>query len=233
MAAIKPLNGKAYGSIGHLPESRLGTGDHHVSPGQAKICTEKCRPGDRIIVQEKLDGSCVSVAKIGYEIVPIVRSGYKATASPYLQHHYFAHWVREKQHWFDSILEDGERIVGEWLSQVHGTHYDLWHEPFVPFDLMRHPHVRATFDEFVDRVRDYDLTLPYLVADSGSPILVKDAMAVVEAENHHGSLEPIEGVVYRVERQGKVDFLAKYVRHDKIDGQFMHEDQWNWKPMPG
>lgn len=40
---IKPLGQKAYGSIPHLPGSRLGPGDHHCHEGQAKIATEKAR----------------------------------------------------------------------------------------------------------------------------------------------------------------------------------------------
>lgn len=55
-ATIKPLNKKAYGSIPHLPQSRLGPKDIGISPGQAKICTIKARDrNDTIIVQEKLD----------------------------------------------------------------------------------------------------------------------------------------------------------------------------------
>ena len=229
MPAIKPLNGKAYGSIGHLPQSRLGSGDHHVSPGQGKICTVQCRRGDKVIVQEKLDGSCVAVAKLDGDIVPLVRSGYKATASPYLQHHYFAHWVREHREWFVHLLAEGQRVVGEWLAQVHGTHYDLWHEPFVPFDIMT-GHTRMLFDEFATRIGDTELTAPFLVAEVGQAVPIREARASVEAENYHGSVEPIEGVVYRVERAGKVDFLAKYVRHDKVDGQYMFDNKFQWTP---
>ena len=39
----KPLGRKAYGSIGHLPNSRLGPGDHAVPEGIARICTERLR----------------------------------------------------------------------------------------------------------------------------------------------------------------------------------------------
>ena len=54
----KPLGIKAYGSIGHLPNSRLGPGDHAVNEGQARICTEAPRDKyDTITVQEKLDGA--------------------------------------------------------------------------------------------------------------------------------------------------------------------------------
>ncbi len=51
----------------------------------------------------------------------------------------------------------------------------------------------------------------------------------------HGALDPVEGAVWRVERNALVnpgrsgercpvvDFLAKYVRPDKIDGCYLPE----------
>lgn len=40
---MKPLKVKGYGSIPHLPNSRMGTGDHHCDPGQAEIATARLR----------------------------------------------------------------------------------------------------------------------------------------------------------------------------------------------
>lgn len=74
----KPLGGRAYGSIGHLPQSRLGPSDWHIHEGQARICLERPRKGDRIIVTEKLDGSCMAVANIAGEIVGLTRAGFNA-----------------------------------------------------------------------------------------------------------------------------------------------------------
>src|SRR5438552_14984978 len=117
----KPLGGRAYGHIPHLPGSRMGPGDHHCHQGQAQICTTRARDRyDLIIVQEKLDGSCVSVARIEGTIVPLTRAGYRAETSLYKQHHLFAHWVYENADRFLSILAEGERLCGEWLAQAHG-----------------------------------------------------------------------------------------------------------------
>ena len=86
----KPLGRKSYGSIPHLPGSRIGPGDHKCSEGQAKIATEKKRDKhDLIIVQEKLDGSNVGIAKINDDIIPLTRAGYLANTSPFIQHQYF------------------------------------------------------------------------------------------------------------------------------------------------
>lgn len=74
MSSGKPLGTKAYGHIPHLPGSRLCPSDHMVSPGQVRICLEKPRGRhDRIIVQEKTDGSCCSACKLGGAIIPLVR----------------------------------------------------------------------------------------------------------------------------------------------------------------
>ena len=136
-APIKPLGGKAYGSIGHLPQSRLGPGDWHVHEGQARIATVKARDKhDRVFVQEKLDGSCVAVAKIDGQLIPLGRAGYPAISSPYRQHVLFHDWAMARWDRFDSLLGEGERAVGEWLAQAHGTRYDLTgREPFVLFDI--------------------------------------------------------------------------------------------------
>src|SRR5438477_7366986 len=147
----KPLGGKAYGSICHLPGSRLGPGDHKLNPGQARILTEKTRDKhDVIIVQEKLDGSNVCVARVGGVLIPLGRSGYPAISSKYEQHQLFAGWVFERLERFEFLVE-GERLCGEWLAQAHGTRYQLTRDPFVAFDLMRGGE-RAAYAEFLERV---------------------------------------------------------------------------------
>ena len=229
----KPLGRKAYGSIGHLPQSRLGPGDHCVTEGQARICCEKARDKhDAIYVQEKLDGSCCAVAKVNGVVVALGRAGWLAQSSPYEQHRLFAMWVRERYSRFDTLLREGERVVGEWLAQAHGTRYELKHEPFVVFDIMRDTE-RAIVEEVVTRVMPLDFNVPHMLGSG--PMSIETAMALLDPAAH-GALDPIEGAVWRVERKGKVDFLAKYVRPDKIDGCYLPERGsntniiWNWRP---
>ena len=228
--AAKPLGQKAYGSIGHLPGSRLGPGDHSVNEGQERICLKRARDRhDFIVVQEKLDGSCVSVAKLNGELVALGRAGYLANTSPHEQHHLFAAWVRENETRFAELLTDGERVVGEWLAMAHGTRYALPHEPFVPFDLMR-GHERATTPEVEERTRRTGFTMPRLIA-AGDACPMDVVLAALEDRSAHGAIDPTEGAVWRVERRGVVDFLAKWVRPDKVDGlYFVDPSVWNWHP---
>ncbi len=234
--SAKPLRRKAYGSIPHLPNSRLGPGDHQCSPGQARIATEKRRDArDTVIVQEKLDGACTAVARLGDEVIPLGRSGHVADTSPHEHIQLFHRWVEEQWDRFYEVLEPGQRLVGEWLAMAHGTRYDLPHGPFVAFDLMEDD--RRLGHEATEAVcRRAGIPTPYLV-HVGDALSVDDALAALGPHGHHGAVDPVEGAVWRVERAGKVDFLVKWVHPEKEDGAYFSEltgkpPVWNWRPPP-
>jgi len=226
----KPLGIKNYGSIPHLPNSRIGPGDHSCSEGQARIATQKTRDQfDRVIIQEKLDGSNVGIARIGESVIAITRAGYLAHTSPYKQHHVFGEWVSDNAERFLNVLEDGERLVGEWLLQAHGTRYYLTREPFVAFDIMRGDR-RLVFSDFHDRI-GMSFNIP-ASAIYQSAVSIHDAEIFYGQYGFYGAADPIEGYVWRVERnevvgkgkrEWRVDFLVKYVKPDKVDGKYLPE----------
>lgn len=233
----KPLGHKSYGHIAHIPGSRMGPGDHKCSEGQKRIACEKLRDKhDRIIVQEKLDGSNVGVALKDGVIIPMTRAGYWAHTSPFEMHHVFEAWAYENENRFREVLKEGERLCGEWLLVAHGTKYNLPHEPFVAFDLMYQKHKRMPYDELIKRLDGRFIT-PKVLSDNG-PISIDLAMSLLGEFGHHGAIEKVEGVVWRVERSrlidrnkgdigGRkpiVDFLVKYVRPDKVDGKYLNKD---------
>jgi hypothetical protein len=241
----KPLGIKSDGSIAHLPGSRIGVGDHKCHEGQKRIATEKTRDRhDLVIVQEKLDGSNVGVARLNGEILALTRAGYLASTSPWEQHHHFGNWVEKNKGRFLAVLRDGERLCGEWLMQAHGTRYALQHEPFAAFDLMTSA-TRLVFDEFSERIRPGEFISPHLL-HRGLPLTIDAALALLDTYGFHGALDPVEGAVWRVERnelirpggqerRWQVDFLVKYVRPDKIDGSYLSEISgqppvYNWMP---
>lgn len=231
---VKPLGRKAYGSIPHLPGSRLGPGDHHCHVGQDAICQTKARDRhDRIIVTEKLDGGNVAIAKVGGEIHALGRAGYPAITSPFEQHHHFDTWVKRLGGLWSAMLNEGEALHGEWLAQAHGTMYDLQHDPFVAFDLTRNGK-RVSHDELVDACERFSVKTPKVISD-GPPVTVAAALEALGEFGHHGATDPVEGAVWRVERRGQFDFLAKYVRPDKQDGKYLPEisgagPRWLWLP---
>lgn len=229
MSDDKPLGGKAYGSIPHLPGSKRGPADHGMSERQARILTDKPRKGDTIIVQEKIDGSCVSIAKIDGEVVPLIRAGYRAKTSHRKQHQLFANWVYSDYGRWDGLLNEGERLCGEWCAQAHGTRYD-WSgcEPFWAFDLARGGE-RALYSECSRRFSIH--RVPWVV--QWAPVIAYGPCAfsvdlAMEVLGQHGTtgraLEPVEGCVWRVEREGRVDFLAKYVRPEHETGKYLEKE---------
>lgn len=229
----KPLGIKSYGSIPHISTSRLGTGDHTCELGQELIATKKVRDKyDKVICQVKLDGTNVAACNIDGAIIPLVRSGYTADSSPYRQHHMFAHWVYTQQERFAELLRPGERVCGEWLALAHGTKYDLrGTEPFIAFDIMVGKK-RAPYLEFKERVSKLDFVTPYVLS-MGAAYPLEKVLKDLETPRH-GELDPVEGAVWRVETEGKVNFLVKWVRSDKVDGKYLPEisgqEYWNWLP---
>lgn len=228
----RPIGSKSYGSIPHLPGSRQGRGDIGIAEGQARILTERARDAnDVIIVEQKVDGSNVAVANVVGELVAITRGGFRASQSQYEQHQHFHVWVERNRSLFD-FLGDGERVCGEWMGQAVGTMYELPHIPFVAFDIRRNRLDRAPHQELTERVAGR-LPMPRLIS-KGPPVSVEDALAALDPAAH-GALELVEGAVWRVERNGKFDFIAKFVRHEKEDGKYLPQISqkpavWLWHP---
>lgn len=228
----RPLGHKAYGSIPHLPGSRTGPTDRHLPENLARRLVEEAPAGYEVLVQEKLDGSCVAVARLDDVIFALGRGGDLAERSRNEGRRMFAAWVaREESRWL-ALLAPGERLVGEWLALAHSTRYELCGEPFVAFDLMVGEE-RAGIDELTARVRSAGLVPPHLV-HRGPALSVVDALERL-GSGGHGALDAVEGLVYRLERAGEVALIAKHVRHEKSDGSLLPENTgqpalWNWRP---
>jgi hypothetical protein len=242
MRSAKPITYKNYGSISHLPGSRLGPAEHTITGGQLSILTVKPRDKhDKIFVEEKLDGSNVGIIRLDDEIIPLTRTGFTAKSSPFKQHHMFHDWVMKQINRFLSYLDIGQRIVGEWLVQAHGTRYALTHEPFVAFDIMNGPVERLPREKFYAMCHAMELTTPKLLNPDGLSMTIEAADAALGEHGFHGAVDRAEGVVYRLERTRRpnkhekgsgdmrpfVEFLAKYVRSDKVDGKYLFEDDGN------
>jgi len=223
--SVKVLGRKAYHRIPHLYRgSHLGAGDFRISEGQSKICTEKERKGDKVICQEKCDGTSVAVTRKDGILIPINRAGYEAVSAKWKQHHLFANWVYKNLEYFE-FLEEDQRLCGEWLAQAHGTLYNLEHIPFVAFDLIGPGGVKV-YEDFDSIVPNW-FPRPHLLHQGGS-FSIQDAENAMGELGHHGATELAEGVVWRVERDGKIEFMAKYVRRDKVIGKYLDGEHEVW-----
>lgn len=224
---MKPLGHKAYGSIPHLPGSKRGPGDYGLEEKQAEILTQG-RKGWLVVMQEKLDGSCVSVAKIDGKLVALGRAGFTAASSAYLHIRLFDAWVQQRADRFDKALREGERIVGEWMLMACGLRY-LIADPedlFVAFDVMR----------------GHDRELPGMVQDRCTIAGLRCAKLLDEADGFVPQIDEsrfpaedfAEGRVYRAIdlRVGKVQFLGKWVRSTFEAGRYLSDTHqvWNYPP---
>lgn len=225
-----------YPRIPHLPGSRTGPADRRADASLARRCTLAALPGDEIFVQEKLDGSCVVILREGDRLHALGREGTRADASRNEGRQRFAAWVLESTPQLLPLLQDGERLVGEWLALVHSTHYRLSHSPFVPFDLFCHDGTPLPFDSLHARLAGSDLRTPALLHRGGA-LGPDDAMRLLGEHGHHGAVEPAEGAVWRVESRGRLIARAKFVRAGKVDGLHLPDHsglpaRWNIPPMP-
>jgi hypothetical protein len=220
---------RLYAKIPHLPGSRTGPGDRHVDTAVAERCTLRASPADHVVVQEKLDGSCVVVVRRGGGIAAFGRDGGVCAESRNEGRRAFAAWVRANEDRFTSLAE-GERLVCEWLAVAHGTRYALPHEPVVLLDRFDAGEARATVAALADTAAATGLPIPHVLHQGGA-IGVEDALALLGVHGFHGALDPAEGMVWRVETGGRVVAVAKYVRHGKVDGAYL-ADHTGREPVP-
>ena len=226
----RPLGRKAYFKIAHLPGCRTGSSARTAPRELAERCLVAARPEEEVFVQEKLDGSCVAVARLDGAVLALGREGTLAAHSQNPGRQMFAAWVEQRADTFLELLRDGEWLVGEWLALAHSTRYELRHDPFVVFDAF-HEGRQWTFDELEGRLQGA-LPRPSLLHRGGALSIA--AMLERLGGGGHGAVEPPEGAVWRVERAGRVTGMAKYVRGDKVDGALLPENSgreavWNFK----
>nr|WP_250807108.1 RNA ligase family protein [Neorhizobium tomejilense] len=224
----KPLGFKAYGSTPHLVGSRVGPGDYSLTAEQSALflgerhrMADRHRKMDRIIVTEKIDGSCVSVARQDGKILALQRAGYLAATSPYALHHTFDRWVSARASLFMDLLDDDERLVGEWLHTAMGTRFEIADPDdllagFAMFGGRR----RLPYDEFAQRTGRLGLRRAHLLSD-GDGISIDRALELLGESGHHGALDGAEGAVWVMETNGEFNAIAKFVKADKVDGKYM------------
>ncbi|MFO0595003.1 MAG: RNA ligase family protein [Myxococcaceae bacterium] len=229
------LGHKAYLKIPHLPGSRTGSKDRFMPREQARWLTHACKSKHVVVVQEKLDGSCVAVTKKAGDIIALGREGYRVSESQNPGRLMFGRWVETQRARFDSLLREGEWVVGEWLALAHSTRYALKHEAFVLFDLceLREGAIHAFSTEVTDARVAGGFARPHVV-HRGDAISVEAVDAALGAHGFHGALDRVEGAVWRLEKGDGVVLRGKFVRPGKTDGALLPENSgqpavWNWR----
>jgi endonuclease V-like protein UPF0215 family len=229
---LRVLGQKAYKGIGHLPGSKSGSADRHIHAKETARLLEACPPDCEVIVQEKLDGSCVAVYRRGREILPLGREGDITYGSRNTSRRMWADWVKIHRDLFLDILNDGEWLCGEWMAMVHTVRYDDVTSPFVAFDLFGSDKKPKGYDALLERLEGTHIPTPALL-HRGDALTIEAAMAALRTKG--AKTQGIaEGAVWRMEREGIPKLKAKYVRPDFEAGQYLEEktgknSEWNWR----
>jgi ATP-dependent RNA circularization protein (DNA/RNA ligase family) len=224
---------RLYPKIPHLPNSRTGIADKHIGVNAAKRFLEQCGSGEQVVVQEKLDGSCVIITRHNGQLLALGRDGRLCANSMNPLRTAFATWTDQNTRRFD-WLKESERLILEWLAVAHGTRYVLPHEPIVALDFFNAEGVRFSHVQLQQKIVASQLPVPR-VLHIGNALPLPQALDLLGEYGHHGATDPAEGVIYRLEQENRVLMLAKYVRHTKQDGLYLAdhtglEEVWNsWK----
>ncbi len=226
MRPHKVIPRRNYGSIPHLHGSKLGEHDRYLQEGQNAIIHKGGRDKhDELYVSLKLDGTNVGVVLLDGKPQALQRKGYNCISSPYRMHHEFDAWVQAYARRFTILLEEGERVAGEWVWQTSGIHYAVSGDPFFPFDIFRADNTRLPWKDMVARTESIGLRppaweqLPHLTGTNNVLQVhqrLSDAFpAVRPLEGTH------EGIVARIERRECFDFMGKWVRPDFEPGKYL------------
>lgn len=234
----KKILTKAYGSIPHLPCSKM-TDKHDKLVDEHKVelftsidaimsyfCTaEVTRRHIRVYITEKVDGSNSAVYKDNDGLLhPLMRKGYDVRTYPnnpaYLSLKKFADYVEQNAERFDELLNPGELLNGEWMLKQHSLKYAV-DEPFIPFDITR-KRIKGTnieidyepYQSFVKRVNAIGMKETECI--STYAMKPQDAYLLLGEHGYHGCLDKPEGLVYRLEVDGKFNSYAKFVTNTYV-----------------
>lgn len=225
----KPLSCKNYGSIKHIRGSKISDASDKIIDERLEGIIFNPPKGWKIFTTEKMDGSNVGVGKVNGELVAIQRQGFLCQSSERLQHQLFVKYVEFWKSEFDELVNEGERITGEWLLQAHGMKYDIKDscDLFRPFDIFTNENKRVPYQSFKEK-------MIYSIFEECKLISDKSNLNI-DGLNHCCAVRNIEGVIFRAEKDGVFQFNTKYVRPDFEQGKYLPEVTgsevvWNFDP---
>lgn len=204
-----------FGSIGHLPGSKLIDRGDKIVGDPDKFTVKQRRPSDLVIITEKLDGMNSGVVKIDGRLYPVNRKGYDVRTMGETHTELkelgreWARWVNYFYNLYDRILDDGERLVFENCMFTHTLKYNF--SNCVPVFLLakyNKDNIRMDYTSLTKMANSYNIEQPKLISfGSADPIIV------VKSNQEHFSMlrGDFEGVVYNYESSGRHEACAKFV----------------------
>ncbi|MDF2879685.1 MAG: hypothetical protein K0R54_242 [Clostridiaceae bacterium] len=216
---------KNFGHIGHLWGSKmLDNEDKLLSEvEQRKYTVSKRNKSDVVIITEKIDGMNAGVVKKNGNLYPINRKGYDTRIMGMVQKELellgkeWAIWVDNHYSLYNSILNEGERLVFENCILQHTLKYCFKHEPVFLLAKYNSNNMRINYKELSELAFKNNIQQPPLlnvgIALPAQMIIEQYPKGLVGVKGN------IEGIVYNYEHNGKHESCAKFVSNS-IMGTF-------------
>ena len=135
-------------------------------------------------------------------------------------------------------IGENERIAGEWMMCAHGIKYDVLKDPFIAFDYFTANNERMLHSDLISKTANAEIETPRIIFHGFQAFRLDWALEELNGNKHLHTViaqgKP-EGLVYRVERKGKFDYAAKFVRQDHECGIYIidvPEDKLTWNVNP-
>eukprot|EP01118_Nematostelium_gracile_P016185 TRINITY_DN6645_c0_g1_i1.p1 TRINITY_DN6645_c0_g1~~TRINITY_DN6645_c0_g1_i1.p1 ORF type:complete len:228 (-),score=44.63 TRINITY_DN6645_c0_g1_i1:18-701(-) len=175
--------------------------------------------GKRLIIQEKVDGSNVSIHFNGpWDPVIQKRSGLLATKEK-PQYDVFRNWCYENMEELYAILKEEYCLFGEWLWCKHGIEYDELPSYFSAFDIMRKSDgVFLSNAKVREMLKDSNICCVPNLYDGDIRRDLDNFIPSLIVKSKFGK-EIAEGVYIRIEDEQKVLLRCKYRRKNFTPGR--------------
>lgn len=208
---------KNFGHISHLTGSKLIDDEDKLlsEEEQNKYTLSKRDRNDLVIIFEKIDGMNAGVIKKNGVLYPINRKGYDTRnmglINPDLEllGNEWAKWVDAHYLKYDSILEEGERLVFENCILQHTLQYKFKCEPVF---------LLAKYDVKNKKINHTQLTSLATKNDISQPPVLNIGVAIppqlIIQQYPKGIIGVhglMEGIVYNYEHNGEHESCAKFV----------------------
>lgn len=206
-----------FGNIGHLSGSiMIDDEDKLLNEDEQRKYTICKRIGtDTVIIAEKIDGMNAGVLKKNGYLYPINRKGYDSRIMGIVKKELellgkeWALWVDNHYSLYDSILNEGERLVFENCILQHTLKYKFKREPVFLLAKYNSNNKRINYKELSELALINNIQQPPLlnigIALPPQMIIEQYPKGLVGVQGH------IEGVVYSYEHNGEHESCAKFV----------------------
>lgn len=214
---------KNFGHIGHLEGSKLIDDKDKLLSKEEQYKYTVCKrdKNDLVIISEKIDGMNAGVVKKNGLLYPINRNGYDVRIMGAVHKELsilgeeWAKWVDNNYLTYDSILEEGERLVLENCIMQHTLKYKFKGTPVFLLAKFKSDNKRINYEELTKLAVKNNMQQPPVlnVGVALPPQIIIDQYP----KGLVGVRGDIEGIVYNYEHKGEHDSCAKYVSN-KIMG---------------